>query len=205
MLVRYEYEDAELGQVSIENFDNGHLVCSRFHPDTDDTPHFWCAGIEKFIKTGRDMLMIWDKTPESMHPDTQYLQVPVFPTYNIWTRVTLTLDTRYERYQITWAKSDDLLDSEVLGYLNPGEGRSVVRSLLIQKMETEHELPKTCGAYAHNFNEEMQFRKRIQGPYAPAEHWMIWTTGRCIACERRLLEAFSDDVVPGRESTGVWT
>jgi hypothetical protein len=191
--------------------DNGHLLCN-----VCDADKLWCQHQEDMIKDlTSDQLIIWQKPENAEYPGLVYLMVPIFPSSNMWTRVDLRLHVTptFVSYKVWWgdcptAPVDDTFGVPEYVYLTtltPGEGRVILRQLMLEYMWCDKDRRKECVSSSHGYHEETLWREHHKGGHSLfyAEDWSVYTTGMCIYCNMKTDNALSDPTMLP-ETQGGW-
>jgi hypothetical protein len=165
----------------------------------------WCEHIEILTANGADQEAIWRE--DGMTHGQVNLEIPMFPSENIWTSVILTpYGTKFPRYVVEWETDPNSPGSTVfICYLNPGEGRSVIRSVLWDRMWGNKRRRKECVMPHHSYLAQVLWTRDMKLldtiPRKAAQIWSVYYTGQCLHCA--LNDGLGDDLVPDREGN-VW-
>lgn len=150
----------------------------------------WCEHIEKWVRDMDDAPFIWmgfsDKSLASAD-----VAVPIVPTADVWELASLRrLDPRKDSVEV-WIKDDGantVVDKDIfIGFLNPGEGRFVLREMLLDwfigTIQAQIEKQK-CSAPGHGYTQTVRWNADMQegGGVALVQQWTVWSTGRCLGC-----------------------
>lgn len=182
------------------------VVCRQCGGPTET---LWCEHIQHAMVKNWDAAAIWDKDPAVEYRRTIHLAIPVFPTSRLWTDVTLEI-TEFAAlsYQVLWEAplESGVTHTIVLCYLNPGEGRNVIRQTLIERMWIDFDPKAECEAGQHKLSAQLNWQRHMESPknrlYA-AERWSVWVDRRCLWCRSHDPMNTPDDLVPDQEKT-VW-
>ncbi len=161
---------------------NGHLLC-------ENCGTYWCLHVEQVVKDGEDADPIWDA-----YPNTQRIEVPIIPTSNLWAPVLLMqpTDAKAKMYKLDY--QFDLTTWSNMGFIHPGEGRSILRSMILEWFTgTQADDAKECESAGHGYHQTLKYEADMKHPALKiAQQWSIWATGRCIGCTFQS----SPDLVP---------
>lgn len=198
--------------VAVEQLTNGHvkingavirvsaggaLVCS-IHPGKT-----FCSEIKIAVEEHYDAELLG---PPEAELTNLIITVPLVPARQQWTRVKIgefhegTL--AYKLY--LWESKDKHYD--FLGFLQKGEGRSVIRSMIYDWFRSNIDVVSLrCSSTSHGFKQELQWNQNT-GPKAQsveqfAEFWSVWSTKMCLSCSNVLTSL--DDLVPDASSNSV--
>lgn len=153
---------------------NGHLMC-------EDCGTYWCLHVEKAVKESQDTAWIWEEN----YPDPVQLEVPIIPTSNLWATVLLekpdrpaSMMYRVEYHMVVTG------DGVFIGFIHPSEGRSVLRSMLLDWFTgTQAQDNMDCKSRGHGFNQITRLQRDMNNPsLRVAQQWSIWATGKCLGC-----------------------
>lgn len=134
---------------------SGHLVC-------DTCASLWCGHIETVMHLAKDAPGIEEMTMRAMLNGHEYLpiSVPLMPTEGIFARVIVMPLVRPNYVAKVYLQSPPNTtskmiitgDDQLLGMITSGEGRKVIRSLLVEflwpAMESK---PTGCKSTLHNY------------------------------------------------------
>lgn len=168
---------------TVEAKQNGHLKCQGCNT-------FWCGHIQQFINDRADAESIWQvieqgfNEPPIVNVD---IEVPVVPEKNIFCRTILSPVNK------TIAEIN-ILDNVFLGYLNKGEGRGTLKSILDNWLFVQEFA--ACSNSQHSFTQQMIWEKDMTTPAGRrAEFWSLSILGKCLGCSMSGSDSF-DDLVP---------
>lgn len=178
---------------------DGKLNCSG-HRNVDFCPH-----IQHIITEHEDFSLI--AAPDSEWSG-QLVVVPLVPKHGVWANVRIgDLHEATHAYKIELTVQTDPVKREFLGFLQKGEGRAVIRSMIWAWFQSNI-LPTRsiykCRSTAHKFRQEQRWNMHTQHG-APledtfAEFWTVWQTGFCLYCNSAMKAL--DDAIP--DSTANW-
>lgn len=157
---------------------NGHLACDN----CEGKP--WCEHIETLVRENADAEILWQDEGEPY--DALELEIPVFPTANLWGRVVLEKSQRISlAYRASFfIRPGITADGVFLGHIHGGEGRYVLRSMLLDYFQGAID-PRTlkCNAGVHTFKQEMKWQSDMKDPNtAIMQYWSVWVNKTCIGC-----------------------
>lgn len=178
---------------------NGHLECSE-----DES--IWCKHIENALRKNLDAAALWEELEEAPH-ETLEIEIPLRPTANLWTRISLVNAVMaYPCMEVIFSPVPSTTphpESYFIGYIHPGEGRMVIRTMMFDWFRGNNSLKKTCTSGSHKYKEEMIWVERMETSLRWVEQWSVYLTGFCMTCNGDDsgggMTAWADDLVP--EST----
>lgn len=178
----------------------------------------WCDHIQKAMVQILDSKVIWNHSPPDSELLDQFdLQIPMFPVTGQFVTVRLTKDLQARdagipRFYVDW---DNPLwtsaTTQFITYVNPGEGRMVIRDALWQKCMVEREIVgyTECKASHHGLNAQKKWEEHQRSTtLGPAEIWSVYETLWCLHCRAFSgsgSDGFDPDLVPDGAKTGVWS
>lgn len=196
--------EAPGGRPVFSALSNGKIICNEKHSEFPPKPLNWCNHIQKAAVLRWDAQAIWVSGQEQW--DSFYLEIPMFPNDNLWASVELIkVDSKTPVYAVDWHECPTNLNHATrLCYLNPGEGRNVIRQVLVEYMWADRFRVKSCKAGHHNYSAEMRWQqdtKSGSSRLAP-QYWSVYTTEQCLTC--RIGDPSSDpSLIPDTQKT-VW-
>lgn len=199
-----------LMEVNIKPSRNGHLECR----DCGIGTH-WCEHIEWYVQEGLDQKDIWDETEDGTLSLTGVrLMVPIIPRLSQWADVGFGAEHHgnYKMELLLDSKVDiktGEVPSEFLGFFSPGEGRMVLRSMVLTWFAPRDVEIKECQATTHDFQAQMSWErdhKKGRERERLAQHWSVFTKGFCLRCAAISDAIGGDDLVPdgGRAGRSPW-
>lgn len=152
---------------------NGHIKCL-------DCKTYWCKHLQACVLDNSDSELIWEDPKSDV-----ILEVPMIPTHNQWARMSLiTTDLPTPTYEVNYVDADTGALHE-LGFLHPGEGRGVLRSMMFDWF-TGFVDPReiACRASSHKFVQQMQWEEDMKkgGSRQMAQLWCAWQSRSCLNC-----------------------
>lgn len=171
--------------------DDGNIVCQA----CPSTPN-WCMHIELLTIENGDANPIWE-----MGELLWSIQIPLFPTANLWTRASLKYVTKVDAYAVG-ISTDEATENIQMGYLHRGEGRNVIRQMILDWFDGQfgRSTTLTCMSSSHKPFQELQWQEAMKDDNRRIKNlWSVWDTHSCIACSVSP-DAF-DDLVPDGSST----
>lgn len=185
---------------------DGNVLRFTFTPSTGNVTCFscgirWCEHVKLFMMSGGDSIIVWEKPENAEYKGNLFLNIPMFPTEDLFIRVLLERVDALPRYRVTWAYD---LEVQFLCFLNPGEGRRVIRNIFIENMKTSKVEEQTCRAPHHSVHAELTWQEMTRLSHKrSAQYWSIYTTGQCLTCAK--VDPTADpDLVPEQQRSGVW-
>jgi hypothetical protein len=194
----YKYFNDRVGLHTFTLRTSGHIYC-------DECDEVWCNHVKQAMVKRWDAAAIWDKPDDSEYPREMELQIPMFPTFNIWTQVKLYFpeDTPVPRYRVVWIDHAPVWPT--ICFINPGEGRNIIRASLVDYMLGDSNKQKECSAPHHGFQAQTIWERETREGNSKLwpQLWSVYTTGKCLTCSK--IDPSSDpDLVPPNQKTGVW-
>lgn len=174
---------------------DGRIICKRCNSR-------WCNDIAVAISKMTDAVLIWkDDLPDDMN-----LEIPVFPTNLFYEKVKLGRTVNMRRFEAVWIYKIDPVEYRNLGYINPGESRMTIRSLLVEQMWSDWTPPGyECRASHHGPAAEAVWQRETDeaNRNRHVNLWSVYRTSQCIYCATH--DPSQDpSLVPDRERSGVW-
>lgn len=192
------------GDLGVWSTKVGLLVCMK-----DETA--WCDHIDQVVKMGLDAKSIRADCTEQ---EVMYLEVPVFPTDGIFGRVFLhprksgTFDVNLnEPIDVVTTKKMKRAKGPHLGILCPGEGRVILRNMILdwlQGITPEPPTPvTTCSSFRHGYQRKLDFTTIMKFGHPRArmiEAWCLYWYTKCYGCltEEGPSIEFDSDLIPSR-------
>lgn len=160
----------------------------------------WCPHIKVAIDQGADAALLWDQTWEISWPRAKDAQpfeanvkVPIVPESSLWTTIGV-VECSIDRTLEAHLKLTN--SHEFLGFLNPGEGRLVLLSMLNNYIFSR-DVKWTCNRASHGFKQQVRYENNMksrQGRYS--EVWSLFLTNMCITCYTGIEAEDFSDLVP---------
>lgn len=171
----------------------------------------WCDHMHKMIGSSADSDMIWVKDPAADYLEFIYLEIPMFPSINLWTMVNLTLnkDAPIPMYRVEWpflTCTEGRIGHSLRFICNitQGEGRKIIRTCLIEYMYGDPGRKKECASHAHGPYEEKVWQQHQKTLDHFSEDWCVYTTDACLTCLKKFDPLnIPDDLVPDKQN--VWS
>jgi hypothetical protein len=165
----------------------------------------WCSHLQNSMLDYSDSKLIWGLFPETESPNEIEIEIPVFPSFDFWEKVSLVRNTTGSNpvKEIFWTEITSQ-DHTFLGFLNPGEGRQVIRLLLIQQLWINFDIVNSaCLSSTHGPQEQVRWYKQTSpnSNLRPIQFWSVYRTGLCLLCLKKLNSI--SDLVPDKEGS-VW-
>lgn len=177
---------------------DGLLVCGN-HPGQQ-----FCDHIEACISQHADAGML---TAPDVEKTGIKIKVPVAPRQDQWAWVKFgEFHEATLSYKLYLEVASTKRDERFLGFIQQGEGRAVIRSMIYDWFRTNVETDGlSCSATSHKYREENNWTKNISlgGAIQLAEYWSVFTTKMCLTCNLRVL-SFDDLVPDAGGSKGGW-
>lgn len=181
----------------------GYLSCGNSFCNGE----LFCSHISAVIQQHEDYSLLGP--PDSELTGVRVM-VPLVPVHEIWTEVRIgDLHNPTNAYRLWLCKTTSGQPEVALGFLQQGEGRAVIRSMVYSWfMSTVSISLLSCPDGRHSYKQELAWRKNI-GPDSNAgqqlaEFWSVWAEGRCLTCNSSVM--IFDDLVPdaSSNSSGMW-
>lgn len=176
---------------SFRDLDTGFFECL-------DCGTYWCAHIEAYLQTREDWTSLWGTFPPG-HYQALTVQVPIVPTEMLWAECQLTYKEKLDAYSMTHEDGDGF--EQFIGFVHRGEGRIVLRSMMIDWFKSIVNIEAlTCTQVSHGFAAQTRWNQnmRDQGR-AFAERWSVWANKKCLYCNGKKEDDFSD-LAPDNEA-----
>lgn len=194
---------------SVAPHSGGNLSCSG----VNCRAAVWCEHIQEVITSGHDAPSVWAHG-FSVDPWTPFVDVPVMPTQEIWAKVRLDqASDSVLKVNLHAPPQRNPPDgySPFIGFISEGEGRAVIRQMLIGWFEpwyNQHSRDVPCGSIHHTPGRTMQVIR--QGDANPVNKfinaWTLFFFQQCMICwknQRRQIhqapgagQVFPPDLIP---------
>ena len=156
----------------------------------------WCSHIKTAVQGGMDS--DWIFTPG-------HLIVPMFPTYDLFSEVRIeeTIIAGGRKLLVPVQTGGNFTaDLDFVGFISPGEGRRVVRTMLIDWARNNYRAPGDkeglqCRSKMHGMEAERALKQDISTSYQAAVMWSVVTDGLCLHCWGRATnsnDSFADGI-----------
>lgn len=174
---------------------NGDVHCNQC------TDEVWCVHVKRDFVNHADSALIWHKANNGEYLTSLVLLVPMFPeSGNIWVEVDLRFRDSSALLSVpiysAWISNPTISQSTCIGYITPGEGRAVIRNLIIEFMRASGN-PGECKSPAHNYAAQMQWERDKRTSRAHAQIFSVWWFGKCLSCVKG--SVLDDDLIPGKQ------
>ena len=129
------------------------------------------------------------------------LQIPIFPTKSLWARGELLYVGKFDAYKVG-IDTDESTQSVHIGFLHRGEGRNVIRQMILDWFDGQFGASTTvkCRSASHKPLQELQWTQAMKDDNKRIQNlWSVWDTHSCIACIG--LVGDMSDLVPDGSST----
>lgn len=171
----------------------------------EDCEQVWCEHIEKFILEGQDAEIMWNvielkfEREEDLDIVEPYeMPVPIIATKNLWAECRVSPDGKMEDTFLIGIMVKD--EPQFVGYLHKGEGRAVIRGMLLEFFRGSYFDDMTCENPFHNFQAEVAWQTAKKSPVdSVVEQWSVWTTGKCLTCKTNSDQEDFSDLIPEKE------
>lgn len=182
---------------------SGYLFC-RLHE------MYWCGHVETVMKIGADSKPIFEDLTY-LNSSGYYIGVPILPSRGIFADVWLEWwETDILRaflaspVEASTNKSSGIA-GEFLGFVNPGEGRFVIRQMVLQVFAEDYEgvdSPRgKCKDPRHGMFIQQKLERAFRGDITAkvAHGWYMRYFSKCLWCFEKFGPSndFEPDLVPG--------
>lgn len=154
----------------------------------------WCEHVQEATTTNKDAVFVWGEENEELRP-TQKVYVPIVPTANLWAVCDLELNEKVHAYSVTFM-------SQFIGFIHRGEGRGVLRSMLVDWFLgfAGHDKTKSCPNPNHTFAAQKMWERdfKLGGGRVFAQRWSVMTTDKCLGCAG-VSDGFDPDLIPDED------
>lgn len=153
---------SDLAYIGLDS--SGFLTCSGNPTHENNLVTHWCAHIKNYIASGEDTIML--------HAD-QHIQVPIFPTADVYGEVWIGEDkfgTGSAIMSLNFTPDIGRPYSVKLGFWNPGEGMASIRAVIIdfvrsrtdpeEKFNQVGPIKTKCPSTIHNLRESRVIEER---------------------------------------------
>lgn len=188
----FVWHDSEGSHLLLDHKD-GYLKCSECGLESWN----WCPHIEDSVRAHADAESIWNIQDEQL---PHFIEVPMYPSAMLWAPVELRKsDLIPTALRIVFYEEAPKLPID-LGFINPGDGRLVMRSMLIEYFESQimRGRPFACESSSHGYKQEMKWQDNCRTNLRIFEYWSIYRNKVCLACWDDIMN-FSKDLVPSSE------
>lgn len=164
----------------------------------------WCEHNEILTRERGDRRAIWTNTSDEL-PESLFLEIPMFPSENFWKKVRLKLDENMPRYAVHWRPPlhPDNAEAPLIMFLNPGEGRNVIRTVLVEYMLYSMKPDAECKAGHHGYIAQIAWENDMKTSRKTVQLWSVYTTDMCLTCLVNM-NVTDPDLIPDRQGSGVW-
>lgn len=173
---------------------DGTLICGN-HPGQQ-----FCDHIEACISIHADAGLL---TAPDVEKTGIKIKIPIAPRQDQWAWVKFgDLHEATHAYKLYLQVAGTKHDERFLGFIQRGEGRAVIRSMIYDWFRSNIEVDGlSCSATSHKFRQENTWQKNIKlgGAIQLAEYWSVFINKMCLSCSLRVTEI--DDLIPDSGST----
>lgn len=177
---------------------NGFYVKESGFLECDDCGSIWCVHLEKLIRENKDALSLWENSTEE--DEGQVVKVPIVPSLQIWTDIEL-INYRPDMRKIQPHESSQFIWLEIRddwGFLQVGEGRKVLRDIILTKFVAAFPNTPKCKSSSHGPAQEKYFQENGKQFFFK---WISASTGMCPPCRSRSVNVGEDpDLIPESDS-----
>lgn len=187
VFVKLKWSIDPLEEIVVTAVDGNPLVCTQHDLE-------WCKHLEEILSYRSDSQEIFSPDHESV--EQWVCVVPIFPTHGLFHSVKL----KWIPFPVPALDITDIDDDKSYGILAEGDGRAVIREMLIFDLMADRRDNILCKSKSHKFAHEMLLAKHLEDKkWRLIEKWCILKTGKCHSClEPGSTEDFSD-LVPNKE------
>jgi len=169
------------------------VTCQQCMPDS-----FWCNHLQAALKVNADAEDIWEN-----YPNPYRFELPMVPTHNLYLVILLDkVDFGENIYQVYFF-SEKTQNDEFVGYIHPGEGRFILRSMIFNWFRGNVKFDKLlCQNSAHSYKAEKIWQTHMKDSGKKIiEAWSAWTTDRCLHCNAGKEAGTDLDLVPEQDES----
>lgn len=168
----------------------------------------WCTHVEKSLRLNLDAPTLWERDdadfPDQNNdvPSRFIAKIPLYPSRNLYATISFSTcgieDTRKLFFE-------DFPTNALppLGYAHKGEGRVVVRTLIVDWFQGVVDPSNLqCAGASHNFATEMRWQQDVTSKNLGlvfAQYWSVFTTRMCLDCNGNIENLDLEDLVPKEE------
>lgn len=190
---------AAITEVRLEEYPDGFLRCTL--PSCVINSHL-CKHIVEAIEQGKDADLLWTLAWDITWPRQKdaplfqaSVQVPIVPGYDFWAEIRVCESTINKTLEAHLASRNTLA---FLGFINPGEGREVLMSILDNFIFTKvAELDLKCHQSAHGFRQQMLHEANMKSSIGRrSEYWSFYLHDMCVACHASIKSEDFSDLIP---------
>jgi len=195
---------------------NGHIKC-----ETDQK--YWCKHISIALKENLDAESLWNEFISDQDGLPFQIEIPVNPDKNLWATVILNnAKLAYPGMTVIYYETGRERKSPILhtslvgsesehfvGYIHPGDGRMIVRTMLINWFKGNVPVKNLhCTSGSHKYSQEMIWEADVADESKKwFQYWCCYTTGHCISCAsgQSSKTDWPEDLIPGDDKkVSVW-
>lgn len=155
------------------------LRCSRCTPPGSEP---WCEHLAKVVTDNKD-------GEEGMVYDLSNVLIPMFPTHGLFTLASLDPNEKAGGRKI-FVNQPNEPQPQFIGFLMPGEGRKVIRAMLIDWAIPNYNPATTqCNSRIHSAPAERYLQRCLEaqkGSLGYAQKWCIITEKLCLMCHDKM-------------------
>jgi hypothetical protein len=154
----------------------------------------WCEHVASVVTDAEDAVTLWEDL-EKDDGDADLL-IPLYPSGGIWVLTALRAVPDFASARMILLHNEQESSTYELGFLSRGDGRGVVRSILIDWFSGMYgEEKRRCPLTSHGYREEMAYAENMKSiPFY--ENWSIWHDGKCLSCARGVDTQDFSDLIP---------
>lgn len=164
---------------------SGHLECRDCGLGTN-----WCQHIQEVCEAGADAALIWKQQTDittgeiRVQPALDRIQIPYVPTQQQYVRVQFE-DENLGNWKMFYIGRDGQ-DHSFIGFVSPGEGRAVMRTMVHAWFWPRIDTKAECKAAGHSFVAQQTWERDIKSGSNSARHlaqrFSIHATDLCLVC-----------------------
>lgn len=179
------------------NFANsagGYLTCL-------ECKTYYCDHMKKHFLENKDAVDLWDEFYKVEPGLVLTVMVPILPaTQSAWITTELNMSKLLSKTPVLHVMMEDVTDGISLGYIHPGEGRWVLRSMFFTWWHSEDRSNLACTSSSHSLKAENLWRDAIQagGTWAFRARFTVWKQSVCPTCfdSKITTGTFDEDLIP---------
>jgi hypothetical protein len=189
-------------EVLVQELPNGFLQCEN------DGTDVWCSHIESVITNNLDSISMWERKGAFVDADGKefasiIVQVPLAPTKKIWLEAELqSCDMPQTRWLVL--PEFEAVELPPLGFVHEGEGRGVLRSMILDWFNGVSDPDATCSNKGHGWDAQMVWEADLlhSGLDRFAQLWSVFTANECLTCSSKTFDL--SEFVPVEEKGAGW-
>jgi hypothetical protein len=142
------------------------------------------------------------------YPIAENLIIPVVPTSQVFIKVKLSgMNADSAALTITMDDIGARKDDVFVGFLNPGEGRGIIRQHIINWFDVKFASIRQCNFQSHGPKAEAEWQARsVRSSTNFLDRYSVWSFGMCVFCFTRTGDQDDEDLIPQDDDkkTSLW-